>query len=163
MTNFKDNDVLQVEIDLFNDYLVLPNYAPPYAPIKLKKGKNKVDLSGKAVKYAMNRIEPQPQQWQTIVNQQELSEQNLRERLMNDEFLSQDPDSIEAKIFAWKTKNNASSKFYSVMNRGRKPIKALKILKNKGPRPDDKEAQQEADRDLQRKFMEHLLKTEAKK
>lgn len=178
MQDFKDSDVLIVEIDPYNDDYVVPNWEPdpanpkrtgsPTALGNAVDGPYEVETTGRSVRDILLDVEPDQETWERAQKQHARAKDRFLKRLEADNQLKDKPEAIEEEMFVWGLQNSAARTFFEMEGRGRLPLKSVTIKENRGPRVDNAAARLDEDRELnellKRKILQDLMdKEEAKK
>lgn len=169
--DFKDSDVLLVQIQTHTDNYVVPNWEKdPENPKKLlapsvlgraDQGPFEIETTGRSVRDILLDVEPEPEAWERAVKRHQRALERFRLRLENDSSFKSMPESerqeqIEAELKLWGVANSPARQFFESEGRGRLPLKGVTVLENRGPRFDDYKAQTDSDREFMELMKEKL-------
>lgn len=135
---YKDNDILEVELQPYVQNYSIPNYENPKVPF-LIRDKKTLEITGQALNKIMVDIEDLNGEYDSCKQRHLKAKARMMLRLRSEGSFSD--DELEASLNSWAMSNSPERLFFEQEGRTLKPLKAVRILKNKGARANDLQAQ----------------------
>lgn len=157
-----DNDVLTVEIDSYITNYAIANLQKPTVPIVLDSGKHTIEIMGSQYLGLESDVEDEQDEWKRALAWEKkriakaIADKMEELGITNESDLP--PEARKAALtLNFLNLDTAANKFFQDVGRPRKPLKSVKLLVNKGPRVDDKQAEVERERAKQSELVSALL------